>query len=238
MALLEIDRLVVAYGQVEAVKGISLTVGQGEICALLGANGAGKTTILNAISGLLRARQGRILYGGVDLTRQAAHGIVQLGVAHSPEGRRVFATLTVDENLTLGGFVHRRQPQAVAASKDGVYGLFPRLHERRNQLSGTLSGGEQQMLAIGRALMAEPKLLLLDEPSLGLAPLLVREIFRTIEEVNERGVAILLVEQNARMALRVAHRAYVLETGRITLSGSASELREDKGVQGAYLGRT
>jgi branched-chain amino acid transport system ATP-binding protein len=236
MPLLDVADLVVAYGQIEAVKGISLTVGQGEVVALLGANGAGKTTTLNAISGLLAARRGQITYRDQDITQLPAHRIVQLGLAHSPEGRKVFATLTVAENLLLGGFVHRKQPQVVEAAQERVYELFPRLRERRNQLSGTLSGGEQQMLAIGRALMVEPTLLLLDEPSLGLAPLLVREIFRTIQEVNRNGVSILLVEQNARMALRIADRAYVLETGRIILSGSSRELREDEQIQKAYLG--
>src|SRR5690606_14050278 len=190
-------------------------VGKGEICALLGANGAGKTTTLRALSGLLPARRGVIRYEGADITRAPAHRIVQMGIAHSPEGRRVFPTLTVEENLTLGGFIHRKRPDAVARGKEHVYELFPRLRERRQQLAGTLSGGEQQMLAIGRALMAEPKLLLLDEPSLGLAPLLVREIFRTIKAINETGVSVLLVEQNARMALRIAHTAHVIETGRI-----------------------
>lgn len=237
MPLLEIDDLVVAYGQVEAVKGISLAVAEGEICALLGANGAGKTTTLRAISGLLPARGGAIRYDGDDITRRPAHEIVERGIAHSPEGRSVFPTLSVEENLTLGGFIHRKRPaEKIAAKMEDIYNLFPRLRERRQQLAGTLSGGEQQMLAIGRALMAEPKLLLLDEPSLGLAPLLVREIFRTIQTVNRQGVSILLVEQNARMALRIAHRAYVMETGRIRMSGSAMELRQDPQVQQAYLG--
>ncbi|MFS8524620.1 MAG: ABC transporter ATP-binding protein [Limnochordales bacterium] len=236
MALLEVEDLAVAYGQVEAVKGISFSVGKGEICALLGANGAGKTTTLRALSGLLPARRGVIRYEGADITRAPAHRIVQMGIAHSPEGRRVFPTLTVEENLTLGGFIHRKRPDAVARGKEHVYELFPRLRERRQQLAGTLSGGEQQMLAIGRALMAEPKLLLLDEPSLGLAPLLVREIFRTIKAINETGVSVLLVEQNARMALRIAHTAHVIETGRIALSGPAEELRRNPEVQAAYLG--
>lgn len=236
MALLEVEDLAVAYGQVEAVKGISFAVDKGEICALLGANGAGKTTTLRALSGLLPVRRGIIRYDGVDITRAPAHRIVQMGIAHSPEGRSVFPTLTVEENLMLGGFIHRKRPDAVNRVKADVYELFPRLRERRQQLAGTLSGGEQQMLAIGRALMAEPKLLLLDEPSLGLAPLLVREIFRTIQAVNETGVAILLVEQNARVALRIAHHAHVIETGCIALSGPAAELRQDPQVQAAYLG--
>lgn len=237
MPLLELDNLVVAYGRIEAVRGISLQVAEGEICALLGANGAGKTTTLRAVSGLLPARSGCIRYVGDDITRRPAHDIVQRGIAHSPEGRSVFPTLSVEENLTLGGFVHRKRPASETAAKmDDVYELFPRLRERRSQLAGTLSGGEQQMLAIGRALMAEPKLLLLDEPSLGLAPLLVREIFRTIQTVNKAGVSILLVEQNARMALRIADRAYVMETGRIRTAGAAAELRRDEQVQQAYLG--
>lgn len=237
MALLEVDNVVIAYGRVEAVKGITLTVNEGEICALLGANGAGKTTTLRAISGLLPVQAGHIRYDGVDITRHPAHRIVQRGIAHAPEGRSVFPTLSVEENLILGGFIHRkRAASATAAKRDEVYELFPRLLERRHQLAGTLSGGEQQMLAIGRALMTEPKLLLLDEPSLGLAPMLVREIFRTIKQVNQHGVSILLVEQNARMALRVARRAYVMGTGRIALSGSAAELRRDEQIQRAYLG--
>jgi len=236
MALLEVENLAVAYGQVEAVKGISFTVDKGEICVLLGANGAGKTTTLRALSGLLPARRGVIRYNGADITRTPAHRIVAMGIAHSPEGRRVFPTLTVEENLTLGGFINRKRPDAVARVKEQVFQLFPRLRERRQQLAGTLSGGEQQMLAIGRALMAEPKLLLLDEPSLGLAPLLVREIFRTIQEINKAGVSILLVEQNARLALKVAHRAYVLETGRIVLSGTSNELQQNEDVRRAYLG--
>lgn len=236
MPLLDIENLVISYGQVQAVKGISMHVDEGEIVALLGANGAGKTTTLRAISGLLPARRGIIRYQGADITRMPAHRIVAAGVAHSPEGRRVFPTLTVEENLVLGAFVHRARQEAVRQSLDRVWQLFPRLLERRQQLAGTLSGGEQQMLAIGRALMAEPRLLLLDEPSLGLAPLLVRDIFRTIQAINRQGVTILLVEQNARIALRVAHRAYVLETGRIVLSGTSQELQQDEGVRRAYLG--
>ena len=236
MALLELEQLVVRYGSVEAVKGISLQVHEGEICALLGANGAGKSTTLRAISGLLGAYSGRIRYRGADITRWPAFRIVEAGVTHAPEGRRVFGTLTVEENLVLGAFVHRSKPAVVREGMERVFALFPRLAERRRQLAGTLSGGEQQMLAIGRALMARPRLLLLDEPSLGLAPLLVREIFRTIQAINRQGVTILLVEQNARMALRVAHRAYVLETGRIALAGTPAELQQDARMRRAYLG--
>lgn len=238
MALLEVEDLAVSYGHVEAVKGISFAVEAGEICALLGANGAGKTTTLRALSGLLPVRRGTIRYNGVDISRAPAHRIVQMGIAHAPEGRRVFPTLTVEENLKLGGFVHRRQPGVQSAAMADVFELFPRLKERRRQLAGTLSGGEQQMLAIGRALMARPKLLLLDEPSLGLAPLLVKEIFRTITAINAQGVTVLLVEQNARQALRIAHRAHVIETGRIALSGAAGDLRQNPQVQQAYLGGT
>lgn len=236
MALLEVEDLAVAYGQVEAVKGISFSVGKGEICALLGANGAGKTTTLRALSGLLPARRGVIRYEGADITRAPAHRIVQMGIAHSPEGRRVFPTLTVEENLTLGGFIHRKRPDAVARGKEHVYELFPRLRERRQQLAGTLSGGEQQMLAIGRALMSRPRLLLLDEPSLGLAPLVIAQIFEVLEEIRRAGTTIFLVEQNAHRALQLADRAYVLENGRIVMSGEGRELLANDEVRRAYLG--
>src|SRR5690554_1078660 len=237
MALLEVENLAVAYGQVEAVKGISFTVDKGEICVLLGANGAGKTTTLRAVSGLLPSRRGVIRYDGVDITRTPAHRIVAMGIAHCPEGRRVFPTLTVEENLTLGGFIHRSNKEQLRRAREEAFDLFPRLLERRQQLAGTLSGGEQQMLAIGRALMASPRLLLLDEPSLGLAPRLVQEIFRTIQEVNRRGVSVLLVEQNARQALRIADNAYVIETGNIRVSGTAAELQDNDEVRSAYLGQ-
>ena len=236
MSLLELEDVHIAYGNVEAVKGISLSVEEGEAVTLLGANGAGKTTTLRAISGLLRPRAGRIRLGGEEIQSVAAHRIVELGVAHVPEGRRVFATLTVEENLNLGAYKHRQALDRVQAARERAYRLFPRLAERRGQLAGTLSGGEQQMLAIARGLMADPKVLLLDEPSLGLAPKLVQEIFRTIREINQQGVTILLVEQNARIALRVAHRAHVLETGKIVLSGPSRELRRDPRIQQAYLG--
>ena len=237
MALLELDNVSIAYGQRDAVKGISLQVAEGGNTTLLGGNGAGKTTTLRAISGLKPARAGSIRFNGKDITRLPAHAIVALGIAHCPEGRRVFPTLTVEENLTLGGFVNRARPAEVKRAREEAYELFPRLLERRNQLAGTLSGGEQQMLAIGRALMASPKLLLLDEPSLGLAPMLVREIFRTIQEVNRRGVSVLLVEQNARQALRIADMAYVIETGNIRVSGTAAELQDNDEVRSAYLGQ-
>lgn len=237
MALLELKDVSIAYGQRDAVKGIDLAVDQGGITTLLGGNGAGKTTTLRATSGLRPARAGTITFDGQDITRLPAHRIVQLGIAHCPEGRKVFPTLTVEENLTLGGFIHRSRPQELKRARDEAFDLFPRLLERRQQLAGTLSGGEQQMLAIGRSLMASPRLLLLDEPSLGLAPKLVADIFRTIKEVNRRGVSVLLVEQNARQALRIADSAYVIETGRINISGTAQELQGNEAVQSAYLGK-
>ncbi|HEY8414331.1 MAG TPA: ABC transporter ATP-binding protein [Thermaerobacter sp.] len=235
MALLELEGVHVYYGHVHALKGIDLVVEEGEIVALLGANGAGKSTTLRAISGLVRPRRGRITFRGQDLTRLPAHRLPALGIAHAPEGRRIFGPLTVDENLTLGAY-QRRDPRAVEETRRWVFDLFPRLKERRRQLAGTMSGGEQQMLAIGRALMSAPKLLLLDEPSLGLAPLLVRQIFETIREINRQGVTVLLVEQNARAALRLAHRAYVLETGRVALAGPSGELLRDPRMQEVYLG--
>lgn len=237
MALLELTDVSIAYGQRDAVRGISMAVADGGITTLLGGNGAGKTTTLRAISGLRHARGGSIMFDGKDITRMAAHKIVQLGIAHCPEGRRVFPTLTVEENLTLGAFIHRSRPEQMKRARDEAFELFPRLLERRQQLAGTLSGGEQQMLAIGRALMASPRLLLLDEPSLGLAPRLGQEIFRTIQEVNHRGVSVLLVEQNARQALRIADNAYVIETGRISVSGTAAELQGNEEVRKAYLGQ-
>jgi branched-chain amino acid transport system ATP-binding protein len=236
MSLLELSDVHIAYGNVKAVKGIDLVVNDGEIVTLLGANGAGKTTTLRAMSGLLRLQSGIIRFCEHELQAMPAHKIVELGICHVPEGRRVFGTLTVEENLNLGAYKYRNDPGRVQSGRERVYQLFPRLEERRKQLAGTLSGGEQQMLAIGRGLMSDPRVLLLDEPSLGLAPKLVREIFRTIYEINRQGVTILLVEQNARIALRVAQRAYVLETGRIALSGESLELRRDPRVQQAYLG--
>ncbi|NPV71411.1 MAG: ABC transporter ATP-binding protein [Firmicutes bacterium] len=236
MALLQIEDLNIYYGAVHALKGIDLTVEEGEIVTLLGANGAGKSTTLRAISGLVKPKSGRILFHGKVLNDCPAHEIVRLGVSQSPEGRKVFSTLTVEENLTLGAYVRLKDRKGVEGTKKRVFELFPRLLERRAQLAGTLSGGEQQMLAIGRALMASPRLLLLDEPSLGLAPLLVKSIFSTIKEINQHGVTIVLVEQNARAALKLAHRAYVLETGRIPLSGSAADFLKDERVRKAYLG--
>lgn len=236
MALLEIRDLHVYYGHVHALKGINLTVEEGEILTLLGANGAGKSTTLRVISGLVRPRHGQVLFAGQPIEQLPAHEIVRLGIAQAPEGRKIFATLTVEENLNLGAYTRRRDVTGVAQTKEMIFHLFPRLKERRHQLAGTLSGGEQQMLSIGRALMAKPRLLLLDEPSLGLAPLLVRDIFRTIREINAQGVTTLLVEQNARVALRIAHRGLVLETGRIALAGSSAQLLADERVRKAYLG--
>lgn len=235
MPLLELQRVHVHYGLIQALKGISLTVERGEIVTLLGANGAGKTSTLRAISGLVRPSAGRILLEGTDLTHRKPHEIVELGVGHVPEGRRIFPRLSVEDNLRLGAFtVHDRTE--IARRQEYVFTLFPRLAERRKQPGGTLSGGEQQMLAIGRALMMQPRILLLDEPSMGLAPVLVESIFEVIQRLNRDGTTILLVEQNARMALEIAHRGYVLETGEIVLAGSATELARDPRVQAAYLG--
>jgi branched-chain amino acid transport system ATP-binding protein len=235
MALLSVRDLHVYYGNVHALKGISLDVEQGEIVTLLGANGAGKSSTLRAISGLLRPRQGEIRFQDALLNPVPAHRIVDMGISHAPEGRKVFTTLSVEENLNMGAY-SRNDKQGIEESRQRVFRLFPRLEERRKQIAGTLSGGEQQMLAIGRALMSRPKVLMLDEPSLGLAPMLVHAIFDTIREINQQGVTILLVEQNARAALRLAHRAYVLETGQITLSGTAGELLRSERVRKAYLG--
>ncbi|ADU50769.1 amino acid/amide ABC transporter ATP-binding protein 2, HAAT family [Thermaerobacter marianensis DSM 12885] len=233
--MLRVDDLHVFYGPIHALKGVSLAVEEGEIVTLIGANGAGKTTLLRAISGLTPPRRGTIHFQGRSLLRRLPEDIVRLGVSHVPEGRRIFANLTVQENLELGAFL-RNDRAELARDLQRVFDLFPRLRERLHQLAGTLSGGEQQMLAIGRALMARPRLLLLDEPSLGLAPLLVRTIFDVIREINGQGTTILLVEQNAHMALSVAHRAYVLETGRIVLEGPAEALRQSEAIRAAYLG--
>lgn len=233
--MLVVENLVTHYGPVEALKGISLRVEQGEIVTLIGANGAGKSTTLRTISGLVRPTRGSITFEGQNLTAMAPERIVALGIAHVPEGRRVFPLMTVMENLELGAFT-RTDPKAVREDMDRVFALFPRLAERRTQTAGTMSGGEQQMLAIGRALMARPRLLLLDEPSMGLAPLIVESIFDIIRQINEEGTTVLLVEQNANMALSVAHRGYVLETGRIVLSDDADRLRENDDVRKAYLG--
>jgi branched-chain amino acid transport system ATP-binding protein len=234
--MLEVEDLHVYYGEIHALKGISIRVGQGEIVALLGNNGAGKTTTLKTISGLLKPRTGRVLLEGRPIHELAPHEIVAQGVAQSPEGRKIFNRLTVTENLEMGAYL--RHDAEIRADIDHVFELFPRLRERRVQVSGTLSGGEQQMLAIGRALMARPRILLLDEPSMGLAPILVEQIFDTVSDINRQGTTILLVEQNAAIALSVAHRAYVLETGAIALSGAAAVLAEHPDVQRAYLGET
>ncbi len=235
MSLLTINNLSVTYGGIKAVKGISLDVADGELVTLIGANGAGKTTTLNTLGGLLTPASGSIQYAGHDLLKLAAHDRVRQGLALVPEGRGVFARLTVAENLLMGAY-HRHDKPGIAADLEKSYGLFPRLKERERQLAGTLSGGEQQMLAIGRALMSRPRLLLLDEPSMGLAPLMVEKIFGIIRSINADGVAILLIEQNARLALAAANRAYVMESGAITLSGPAAELAADERVKAAYLG--
>jgi branched-chain amino acid transport system ATP-binding protein len=232
--VLTLERLEVYYGEIHALKGVSLEVREREIVALLGNNGAGKTTTLKTISGLLAPRQGRVSLEDRPLTGVAPHEIVARGIAHVPEGRRIFNRLTVRENLLMGAYL--RNDGGVEGDLDRVFALFPRLHERITQVAGTLSGGEQQMLAIGRALMARPKVLLLDEPSMGLAPVLVEQIFETIAEVNRQGTTILLVEQNAAMALSIAHRGYVLETGAVVLAGTAATLAENTDVRRAYLG--
>jgi branched-chain amino acid transport system ATP-binding protein len=236
MVLLEIENLHSYYGHVHALKGISLEVEEGEIVTLIGANGAGKTTTLRTVSGLLPPREGRVVFDGQELNGVPAHQIVNMGISQAPEGRKVFATLTVQENLNMGAYSLGGDRGAIEENRRRVFELFPRLEERKSQIGGTLSGGEQQMLSIGRALMARPKLLMLDEPSLGLAPMLVKAIFETIQEINQGGVTILLVEQNARAALRLADKGYVLETGRTILSGSAEELIRDERVRKAYLG--
>ena len=236
MALLSIENLHTFYGHVHALKGIDLEVEEGEIVTLIGANGAGKSTTLRTISGLVRPREGRIEFGEQEITGVQAHRIVEAGISQAPEGRQIFSTLTVTENLNMGAYSLGNDREAIEENRQRVFGLFPRLEERRQQLGGTLSGGEQQMLTIGRALMARPRLLMLDEPSLGLAPLLVKAIFDTIREINARGVTVLLVEQNARAALKVADRGYVLETGKVVLSGRAEELLKDERVRKAYLG--
>ncbi len=235
MPMLEVEDIHTYYGNIHALKGISLTVEKGEIVTLIGANGAGKTTTLRTISGLLKPRQGKVYLDGEDLTQFKAHEIVYKGVAMVPEGRGIFAKLTVAENLDLGAY-SRTDRAGIARDLERVFELFPRLKERRNQVGGTLSGGEQQMLATARALMTHPRLLLMDEPSMGLAPVLVEDVFDRILDINKEGTTILLVEQNANMALRVAHRGYVLQTGEIVLSDSAEGLRQNDMVQKAYLG--
>ena len=233
--MLTIDNLNVFYGAIHALKGISLEVKEGEIVTLIGANGAGKSTTLRTISGLLKPKEGSIKFEGKDIGGMAAQNVVKLGISQVPEGRRIFANMTVMENLELGAFI-RSDKAGIAQDLDMVFGRFPRLAERRSQLAGTWSGGEQQMLAMGRALMSRPRMMLLDEPSMGLAPLLIREIFNIIVDINSTGTTVLLVEQNANMALSIAHRAYVMETGRITLSGDAKELAASEDVRKAYLG--
>lgn len=233
--MLKIDKIDVFYGAIHALKGISVEVKEGEIVTLIGANGAGKSTILRTISGLLKPKAGQVTFEGKNIAGVAAQDIVKLGISQVPEGRRVFANMSVLENLELGAYI-RNDKKGIQEDMEKVFLRFPRLSERRSQLAGTLSGGEQQMLAMGRALMSRPRLLLLDEPSMGLAPLLVREIFSIIKEINASGTTVLLVEQNAHMALSIAHRAYVLETGRITLSGDAKELAASEEIRKAYLG--
>ncbi len=235
MAMLEVNDVHTYYGNIHALKGISLEVNQGEIVTLIGANGAGKTTTLRTISGLLKPRQGSIKLNGEDLSKYQAHDLVYQGVAMVPEGRGVFAQLSVEENLEMGAF-SRNDKAAINQDKDHIFTLFPRLKERRTQVAGTLSGGEQQMLATGRAMMARPKLILMDEPSMGLAPILVEGIFETIQNINKEGSTVLLVEQNALMALSIAHRGYVLQTGQIVLSDKADKLAKNETVQKAYLG--
>lgn len=233
--MLEVKNLSVSYGAIEAVKDISFTVNDGEIVSLIGANGAGKTTTLHTITGLVPAKSGSVMYNGVDLLKTHNNKIVTLGMAHIPEGRHVFTRMSVEENLEMGAFSLKDQSD-LKKDLDMAYGLFPRLKERRNQKAGTLSGGEQQMLAMGRALMSHPKTILMDEPSMGLSPKLVKEIFSIIRKLHEQGITILLVEQNAKMALSIADRAYVLETGRITMEGDAKELLNNEQVRKAYLG--
>ncbi|MCQ2540690.1 MAG: ABC transporter ATP-binding protein [Lachnospiraceae bacterium] len=235
MAMLEVKDLKVNYGLIQAIKGISFELNEGEIVALIGANGAGKTTILNTVSGVIPSSAGSIVFEGKDITKISGHKIVSMGMAHIPEGRRVFANLSVYENLKMGAYTRKDKAEIEATLKQ-VYEYFPRLEERKNQPAGTLSGGEQQMLAMGRALMSKPKLILMDEPSMGLSPLLVKEVFSIIKYCHEIGISILLVEQNAKMALGIADRAYVLETGNITLSGKADAMLENDEVKKAYLG--
>ena len=235
MAMLEVRDLQVYYGMIHAIKGISFDVNQGEVIALIGANGAGKTTTLHTITGLLAPKSGSVLFEGKDITKVPAHKIVSMGMAHVPEGRRVFEELSVYENLKMGAYT-RKDKKEIEESLANVYKRFPRLEERKNQMAGTLSGGEQQMLAMGRALMSKPKIILMDEPSMGLSPIFVNEIFDIIRAVSESGTTVLLVEQNAKKALSISDRAYVLETGTITMSGKAKDLLEDEAVKKAYLG--
>ena len=236
MAMLEIKDLEVHYGVIKAIKGISFEVNQGEVIALIGANGAGKTTILHTVTGLINGTAGKITFNDTDITKMPAHKIVSLGMAHVPEGRHVFPEMTVEENLEMGAYCVKEK-HLIAERVENVYQRFPRLKERYRQAAGTLSGGEQQMLAVGRALMSAPSILLMDEPSMGLSPILVEQIFDIIKEVHEQGITVLLVEQNARMALSISDRAYVLEVGRISMSGQAKDLLQDDRVRKAYLGQ-
>lgn len=235
MAMLEVKDIEVYYGMIQAIKGVSFEVNEGEVIALIGANGAGKTTILHTVTGLLSPGSGSVFFEGKDITKVPAHKIVSLGVAHVPEGRRVFAELSVYENLKMGAYT-RKDKNEIEQTLAMVYDRFPRLKERKNQLAGTLSGGEQQMLAMGRALMSHPKIILMDEPSMGLSPILVNQIFEIIEEVSRGGTTVLLVEQNAKKALSIADRAYVLETGKVVLNGDAKDLLNDDSIKKAYLG--
>ena len=235
MAMLEVKDLHVFYGVIQALKGISFEVNQGEVIALIGANGAGKTTILHTITGLLTPKKGQVIFEGQDITKVPAHKIVSLGMAHVPEGRRVFSHLSVYQNLKMGAYT-RKDKDEIEKTLETVYKRFPRLEERKNQIAGTLSGGEQQMLAMGRALMSHPRIILMDEPSMGLSPILVNEIFDIIQSVSASGTTVLLVEQNAKKALSIADRAYVLETGNIVMSGDAKELMNDDSIKKAYLG--
>lgn len=235
MSMLEIKDLEVYYGMIQAIKGVSFDVNEGEVIALIGANGAGKTTILHTITGLINAKKGSVCFEGKDITKVPAHKIVSMGMAHVPEGRRVFANLTVLQNLKMGAYT-RKDKTEIDQTLDTIYKRFPRLMERQNQLAGTLSGGEQQMLAMGRALMSHPKIILMDEPSMGLSPIFVNEIFDIIKSVSASGTTVLLVEQNAKKALSIADRAYVLETGKIVLSGQASDLLNNDSIKKAYLG--
>ena len=235
MAMLSVNNLQVHYGMIQAIKDVSFEVNEGEVIALIGANGAGKTTILHTVSGLLQPTKGSIIFEGQDISKIPAHKIVSLGMAHVPEGRRVFAQLTVIENLKLGAYT-RKDKNEMEETLKMIYKRFPRLEERKNQIAGTLSGGEQQMLAMGRALMSHPKIILMDEPSMGLSPIFVEEVFKIIRDISAEGVTVLLVEQNAKKALNIADRAYVLETGNIILQGDAKKLMNDESVKKAYLG--
>ena len=235
MAILEVKNLKVNYGLIQAIKGIDFDINEGELVALIGANGAGKTTILHTITRLIPPKEGSIIYDGKEITKIPGYKIVSMGMAHVPEGRRVFANLSVYENLKMGAYT-RKDKAEIEATLKTVYEHFPRLEERKNQPAGTLSGGEQQMLAMGRALMSKPKMILMDEPSMGLSPIMVKEVFSIIEYCHSEGITILLVEQNAKMALGIADRAYVLETGLITMSGNAKDMLEDENIKKAYLG--